>query len=1219
MGEASHPGPVCTRAAAGRHAEDADAAEAVLRSEAWRAGGASLATRAAFRCSALTVPLVWAAARGDADHEVLQRLCDLAPSAAEAARRGFAALGRVLRAEGVSGQDDLAELLSARAGVGQVVAGARFEHSGQRWLLDYTTERDVEVANLEAAYDAAVQELARTQARPPAGPPAPPPRTAAAASSQAPAEATPLAAPRAHTAEELHLSPGDNPGASARRRRLTLVRTRGWEALDSIVLADEFRVQVRCVQGVPAFLRGQLRGAFRTSLARLREAYGHQDEPNKVRSWKLFRLTSRMLLWRSHARSPSREELEKRLERFHNQEWLTLIREAREAGSADRRPRRRRISEAEELELRALRAEKAVRRAEVSTGRQALCSAALAPGNAETLRELRDPERRPPCSTRPLPAEALAFTPPRPPAFDEERYVSNVRSARRGAAGGLAGDTNEHLKILLDAEEDTDLLVFAGQKLAVGDVPAEIVDALRLGGLTALAKGEGRVRGIVAGDTFRRGVARTLAQQHAEDFEDACMPFQYALSTKAGTDCVSRIVRVLTELDARKTLVSIDGVGAFDHITRASMLSALHANESLRSLLPFVRLFYAQQSEYVWYDDEGKAHSVVQGEGGEQGDPLMPALYALGQHAALQEVSDSLGEGELIFAYLDDVYVLCDPERVAEIFLLVAEALRRHAGVEVNLGKTKVWNAAGEKPRGADTMGREAWVGECEVHKRGVVVLGAPVGHPSFVAKWLQDKAEEHAVFLDRIPAVKDPQCAWSLLRLCAGPRASHVVRNLPPSQTEAFAQLHDQRLRECLSQIAATDLEGRVAREITQLPFRHGGLSLRSAVRGAPAAYWASWADSLSQIQARNVFVCDTLMTELHKGVASGSASVREAAEAAELLSHEGFDVPAWDNFRDPEFKPPQPENAEPGEWKHGWQFHASAARDSHFAASAHLPLLSPPLRCLRTSQCGPCASRHFTVLPSAKDTTFTPERFRTLLLVRLRRPLGLVGRRCRCGVVLDPFGDHRSACARVGLLGPRGAPAEVMAARVCREGGARVRENQFLRDLNVAVPAGDTRKIEVIANGLPFWGGIQVAVDTTVVSALTGAGLPRSQRPGKALLDAKRDKERTYPELVAGEPPHAEAQVGRCRLLVMAFEVGGRWSQETVDFLWLLAEYRARSSPRLLRRSAQLLFYQRWIGLLACAVQGAYAASLLEEPLARAACVSGTPVHLSEMDRPF
>ena len=46
--------------------------------------------------------------------------------------------------------------------------------------------------------------------------------------------------------------------------------------------------------------------------------------------------------------------------------------------------------------------------------------------------------------------------------------------------------------------------------------------------------------GIIIGDTFRRGVARTMAQQCAKKFEEACMPFQYALSTRAGTDCVAR-------------------------------------------------------------------------------------------------------------------------------------------------------------------------------------------------------------------------------------------------------------------------------------------------------------------------------------------------------------------------------------------------------------------------------------------------------------------------------------------------------------------------------------------------------------------------------------------------------------------------------------------------------------------------------------------------------
>ena len=40
----------------------------------------------------------------------------------------------------------------------------------------------------------------------------------------------------------------------------------------------------------------------------------------------------------------------------------------------------------------------------------------------------------------------------------------------------------------------------------------------------------------------------------------------------------------------------------------------------------------------MWYDDEGAPHEILQGEGCEQGDPLMPALYALGEHAALTQV-----------------------------------------------------------------------------------------------------------------------------------------------------------------------------------------------------------------------------------------------------------------------------------------------------------------------------------------------------------------------------------------------------------------------------------------------------------------------------------------------------------------------------------------------------------------------------------------------------
>ena len=61
---------------------------------------------------------------------------------------------------------------------------------------------------------------------------------------------------------------------------------------------------------------------------------------------------------------------------------------------------------------------------------------------------------------------------------------------------------------------------------------------------------------------------------------------------------------------------------------------------------------------------------------------------------------------------------------------------------------------------------------------------------------------------------------------------------------------------------------------------------------------------------------------------------------------------------------------------------------------------------------------------------------------------------------------------------------------------------------------------------------------IDTTIVSPLTRQAAPRQhggQYAGTALRDARRSKERTYPELV---------QPGRCRLVVFGVETGGRWS---------------------------------------------------------------------------
>ena len=95
----------------------------------------------------------------------------------------------------------------------------------------------------------------------------------------------------------------------------------------------------------------------------------------------------------------------------------------------------------------------------------------------------------------------------------------------------------------------------------------------------------------------------------------------------------------------------------------------------------------------------------------------------------------------------------------------------------------------------------------------------------------------------------------------------------------------------------------------------------------------------------------------------------------------------------------------------------------------------------------------------------------------------------------------------------------------------------------------------------GFPFFQGAQLAVDTTLVSVLRRDGVPRQQAATQwcGSVWCPPRKERVHPELTG--------EMGRTRLVVLAGEVGGRWSEESREFLNQLAKAKARREPRHLR----------------------------------------------------
>ena len=238
--------------------------------------------------------------------------------------------------------------------------------------------------------------------------------------------------------------------------------------------------------------------------------------------------------------------------------------------------------------------------------------------------------------------------------------------------------------------------------------------------------------------------------------------------------------------------------------------------------------------------------------------------------------------------------------------------------------------------------------------------------------------------------------------------------------------------------------------------------------------------------------------------------------------------------------------------------------------------------------SQAGPGAG---IAPPAGYLTQILLHLFRVILLRRLLMRLLPSLHRCWCGRPIESFGHHRAACARSGVLGRRELALDSSAGgRVCREAGGRVSTDCLMRDLDFPMFATDSRRLDVVVDGRHLFGCCQLgscllAVDTTLVCAMHCDGTPHDGAPdreGVALEAARRRKERRSPELVGPR--------SRARLVVLAVEVGGRWSAETCS-IW----------PSL--RWQILAWRLRWAGIFGCAAAKAVATSLLELKVAHVA----------------
>ena len=125
------------------------------------------------------------------------------------------------------------------------------------------------------------------------------------------------------------------------------------------------------------------------------------------------------------------------------------------------------------------------------------------------------------------------------------------------------------------------------------------------------------------------------------------------------------------------------------------------------------------------------------------------------------------------------------------------------------------------------------------------------------------------------------------------------------------------------------------------------------------------------------------------------------------------------------------------------GWQALAASTRES-LARQAVLRCADRSQRALLRSEGGIGAALATSAAPTSKECTLPADRFQIVLRRRLRWPLPLASARCEgCGAAVDHEGDHYSACMPSGRVRCRAVAVEQTVARICREAGARVRNN--------------------------------------------------------------------------------------------------------------------------------------------------------------------------------
>ncbi len=337
-------------------------------------------------------------------------------------------------------------------------------------------------------------------------------------------------------------------------------------------------------------------------------------------------------------------------------------------------------------------------------------------------------------------------------------------------------------------------------------------------------------RPIAVGETLRRLASKLCCLIVKSKLPDVLIPFgQVGVGIKGGLEAAIHMSRALLHefgsLDDH-CLLKVDFKNAFNECDRATFLHSIR--EHLPELFGWSQYCYTTSSELRF-----GTHQILSSAGVQQGDPLGPLLFALTLRELLNAYTPPK-ELKLQLWYLDDGTIVGPRASVRELYNHII-AKGHLYGLMLNPSKCEVFWPSGDPtfPNFPPEIFRPG---------DGITLLGSPLwGSADFISSQVEAVIDKVMEVQEKILELDDPQVEMHLLRSCLGVcRVNHLLRTVP--KDNILNQLHkfDDALRSSLGRVIHSAIPD-TAWQQASLPFRLGGMGIKSAVQSVDAAFVAS------------------------------------------------------------------------------------------------------------------------------------------------------------------------------------------------------------------------------------------------------------------------------------------------------------------------------------------------------------------------------------------